>query len=440
MAATVSPVTATGSNAPKSRSLFKLVTIFAGGNVVGTVLHGVSGFLAARLVEPAVFGMFNSFGLVIGYLPFLQIGVFNGLARDLPYYLGKGDKRRAEDLSAAAFGFSALVGGAVMLALCVLAVVFAVRGAWDEASGWVTVAFGGMFYFLCSGYLQSTYRTTGDFVRLTMVTVVEQAASLVLLLAVLAFGFYGLCMRSIASVLVAMVLFWWWRPMPVRPTLKLEPLKRLTKTGVPLFTVSQLNAWWEVANRTLILALMGREALGLYGLAIVGIPAFRILPKAVSQITAPRMAQDFGKDQRVRPLVRSMIRPTAFLFLAMIPITVTAWLVLPHAVRLLLPKYSEGIDATQWALLPAFFTSLNPMIGVLNVAKKNHLYFVCLLLGIGVNAACVFLLTADHLYLEAFPQAMTIGRVCCITAAYAFLAAVWVQEGREPKTIQSAET
>ena len=70
--------------------------------MLGTVLRMLGGILQGRCVPPAVLGLFNGLGLVVGYAPFLQIGISNGLNRELPYFVGKGDQQRVKELAAAA--------------------------------------------------------------------------------------------------------------------------------------------------------------------------------------------------------------------------------------------------------------------------------------------------------------------------------------------------
>jgi hypothetical protein len=75
-------------------SLCSLVAIFGGGNFLSMFLRIAGGVLTARFVLPSELGLFNGIGLVLGYLPFLQLGVLKDLGRELPYYIGKGQKTK----------------------------------------------------------------------------------------------------------------------------------------------------------------------------------------------------------------------------------------------------------------------------------------------------------------------------------------------------------
>ena len=88
--------------AAQPRSMLYLVGALVGGNLAGKLLRMAGGVLQARYAAPQVLGLFNGIGLVLGYAPFLQLGILNGLNRELPYYVGKGDRKRVMELAAAA--------------------------------------------------------------------------------------------------------------------------------------------------------------------------------------------------------------------------------------------------------------------------------------------------------------------------------------------------
>ena len=86
----------------RRRSIVFLAGALAGGNVLSMLLRMVGGYFQARLVVPAMLGLFNGIGLVMNYIPFLQLGILHGLNRELPYYVGRGEYDRVKQLAAAA--------------------------------------------------------------------------------------------------------------------------------------------------------------------------------------------------------------------------------------------------------------------------------------------------------------------------------------------------
>ena len=154
--------------APAARkpSFLYLVSALAGGNVVSSMLRMAGGLLQARFAAPDVLGLFNGIGLVQGYTRFLQLGILNGLNRELPYYYGKGDYRRVQALASVALAWALVLGTAVALALCGVAGWCWMHGDGWLAAAWLANAVLAFQFFYGSMYLQATYRTAHDFARL----------------------------------------------------------------------------------------------------------------------------------------------------------------------------------------------------------------------------------------------------------------------------------
>ncbi|MBL0225446.1 MAG: hypothetical protein IPQ16_07675 [Geobacteraceae bacterium] len=131
----------------KLPSLRKLTAVFAGGNFLSMIIRLSGGFLTARLSDPAVLGLFNGIGLVIGYVPFLQLGVLNGLNRELPYYIGSGDKEHAHALAATAQAWALIVGSVTTAGLLIYSIWHLASGSMDLAAGWFTNAVGAFLFF-----------------------------------------------------------------------------------------------------------------------------------------------------------------------------------------------------------------------------------------------------------------------------------------------------
>src|SRR5690606_10146101 len=87
------------AGAPRRSSLARLFAVLAGGNMLATVMKSLAGVLVARLVSPATLGLFNGIGTVQNYVVLAQGGLAQGLTRDLPYHLGRGDRERALHLA-----------------------------------------------------------------------------------------------------------------------------------------------------------------------------------------------------------------------------------------------------------------------------------------------------------------------------------------------------
>ena len=317
------------------RSVLFLAGSLIGANAVSLGLRFVSGWLQLFLVkDPEVLGTFKLFGIALGYVPFFQGGVFHGLNRELPYYVGKGDRRRVEELAAAAQAWALALSAIAALVFFALAGWNLLRGQLWPATGWATCAACSFTLFYNTSYLQATFRTGHDFARLALVNVVQSTLTVALLVLVYLWSFYGLCLRLMIADLVAMGLLYYWRPVRVGPKLDLGCLKHLlvigrrsssrrssTAIGRPHWTVNSSRA-----------SLEGR-GWGDYYPATQVCQSFEFLPLAIMQVIYPRMAEQFGRTGSLKDLIPMTVKPDAARLAAMmIPLAVAGWWLLPPIV------------------------------------------------------------------------------------------------------------
>jgi O-antigen/teichoic acid export membrane protein len=414
-----------GDSVPKRQSVAFLVSALAGGNIVASALRMAGALMVARLVAPAVLGLFNGIGLVQGYAPFLLLGITNGLNRELPYYVGKGDQVRVRELAAAAQAWALLLGGLAATMLLGVAVWQLALRQWALAAGWATNAITVFFLFYGQNYLQITLRTRGDFARLALVNVVQSLVLLAGVVLVWWLAFYGLCLRALLGGVIQLALLWYWRPVKVLPAWNNAHLMHLLKIGAPIFVVGMTYAYWTTLDSTLVLYHAGTRGLGLYSLVIIVGATLQLLPDALSQVLYPQMAEQFGRTGDVRVVVRSAFRPMIFSLLIMIPLVAVAWVLMPSAVRLLLPNYVAAIPAAQWSLLVPLVMCLAPINLVYNVVRRQGLYAVAILLGMVAYYGALRWLLRKGPDLATFPQAMLAGRIIFLAAAYGGMLMLW---------------
>lgn len=425
----------TGAGAPSPRlSLLAQVSALVGGNLAASALRMVNGFFTARVVEPAVMGLFSGIGLVQGYIPFFSLGILNGLNRELPYYIGKGDHARARELASAAQAWALALGAGVALSLTGVAAWYAYYGKWTVAAGWLTNAISGFSLFYSTYYLQVTFRTRGDFARLALVNVIQSVISLLLVMIVWWLTFYGLCLRAVLVLIVQNALLWLWRPIRVGPEWNRRHLLHLFKIGAPIFAVGQLYVYWTALDGTLMLLYCGQRGLGLYAVAVMASTSLLMLPDAITQVLYPQMAEQYGRCNDLRALVRSAVRPMMLALLVVVPLTIAGWACMPWVVTALLPKYVDAIPAAQWSLLLAPVMCLHPVNNVFVVVKRQDLYAIAIVVGMAAYYGCVRWFLRDGPDITVFPRAMIAGKAFFILACYAGLAWMLRKEGKLRKS------
>lgn len=413
------------------RSVFFLVGSLSGGNLLAMAMRLGGGILLGRLVAPSTLGLFAGIGLVLGYATTAQLGILNGVNRELPYHLGRGDTARAHSLAAAGQAWALAVGGLVSAGLLIVAAWQLLQGDLQQAAGWATNAVLAMFSFYgINGYLSITFRTTSEFIRLARVNVVEALTNFGALILVAAFGFYGLCLRAILAGAASTALLFRWRPVRVRPRWSWSALRHLFIIGAPIYGVGQVHGlWMSVVNSTLVLNFTGTHGLGLYAMVAVEIAALEVVPAALAQVLYPRMAQEYGAGRDTRHLVRISIKPMLATAAGLAVVAAVGWFAVEPAVRVVIPQYVEAVPAMQWALLLSVVSSFQPVVGVFNVVRRQDMYLAAVIAGIVAYAVALLALqpSAD---LTAFPKAILIGNFVFMVVGYLLVVRLQRREAR----------
>jgi O-antigen/teichoic acid export membrane protein len=417
--------------AARRLSVMYLAGVLAGGNLLGNALRMAGGLLQNRYVKPEVLGTFNGIGLVLGFARFLQLGVLNGLNRELPYYFGQNDQKRVRELAAAAQAWAMALGVVVGIPFLGVAVWLALHGDFPMAAGWLAYGLLGFVFFYATMYLPSTYRTAHDFARLSTVNVVQNAVALVCVLAVVCCGFYGLCLRATIPVLIGLWILRRWQPIRVGPVWSFRHLRHLLVVGLPIFAVGELGGpLWVLIDQKLVQHFLDARGLGLYSMVLVAGGTMDLLPQAFSQVIYPRMSEHYGRTHNLAEIMLMAVRPSIMLVAGMLAVVVLGWWLARPLTAILLPNYLEAVPAMQWSLLGSVAISSCLVFNVYNVARRQDLYGIVQVASIGSYFLTLMWLIRNGADLAAFPKAMLVGKIVFAVAGLALLIPVYVQHAK----------
>ena len=360
------------------------------------MLLGVVGSLVqARYVAPEEMGVFRTFGIVAGYLTFLHLGVFDGLQREVPIQLGRGDRVRAERAASASLTWI-LFASAVSAALFVgLALQAAWNSEWMQFWGWLafTPAVVGTMY---GGYLGTTFRTSQQFRSLSRSSVISAGAGTLVLPLLPVMGYYGACLRTSVSSLANLLSLHQWRPMKVRPVLDWRAFREVVRIGLPLSGIGYVGtALWISVEGTLVLKWYGLEALGLYSMAVFLRGFIVQLAQNVNQVIGVKIYEQYGRTGRIDHCLALSLKPAAIATLASLPLVATGWALVPGGLLLVAPKYEDAALMAQLMLLMLPLTFLRLPATILWATGRTTYCFIPIAAGF-----LVFVAGAELLWLN----------------------------------------
>ena len=231
----------------------RTVAVFASGNTVAMVLGVIGSLVQARYIGPEDMGVFRTFGIVAGYLTFLHLGVFDGLGREIPLQLGRGNQAKAEQAASACLAwimFLSLSCWAIFLGLALRAASY---GEWMQFWGWLAYSLFIVATFY-GGYLGMTFRTGQQFIALSKTSVIHAISGTLVLPLLPIMGYYGVCLRTAVGSATNMFFLHCWRPLRVRPRLDWPSFREVVRIGLPLSGAGYLaTSLWVSLEGTFML-------------------------------------------------------------------------------------------------------------------------------------------------------------------------------------------
>jgi O-antigen/teichoic acid export membrane protein len=400
----------------------KVLIRFASSQLISNALTLISGFLIIRIVDPETYGLYSGYQIYLGYVILMHGGVLNGLNRELPYLLGKGEDNKGKDLADSANLLTLLISILASLFFFILTIINLVNKQYTVSIILFSYTIISFFYLYNSLFLPFLYKTNKDFNSLSKQRIKTGMANMITVLVVWKFGIYGLCIRGIFMAVYLFYLLNKNKPYKLKLNYNLTNYRHLLKIGFPIFLVGRINPLWQTIMSNYILVVGGPLYFGYYSLALIIQSSISVIPNAFSQIIYPRMSIMYGQGQSVSFILRANVKPLIFQFIFMVFISGVSFLILPYIVKLLLPKYALGIKAAQWALFTSVVLSFAALNNIYNVIGKQQYLISALLIGAIIGSVFVyFSILVYGFKLETFTQGFLIGSFFQVLIGFLFL-------------------
>ena len=381
-----------------------------------------SNIIAAAFVPPKDFGIIQTVMLLPTYFSFLQLGIFNGLGRELPFRLGMGDGSAAQAIVDSSWkGAKAVCLVGLVFSLCVLAYYlfagYPVLYLIAIIPAAVTICTDPLF-----NHLEGVYRGCREFTKLGKALVVHNLVSLVASLLPIVGGAVGFAIsRMIQS---------WIRIAARSPQVPMKPagpgtwegIRGLSRVGLPLLASGTIYNYLGVADRSLVAAMMGPEDVGRLTLSALGINAIQFIPVMIGSQLYPRISAEYGRTGSPSALRRYFWIGFQLTLGAVVPTAVLGYLFVGPFTRAFLPKYLEGIHAAELSSLGCIGFVYYAISGIIATLGKTTLYMAFMLVSYVITWTIGVYLLRHGSGIEGAAIARMIGNavLCVATLVYAY--------------------
>lgn len=338
----------------------KVISIVAGVNFLSVAISGISGILYSRWISPDELGEFNKYGILTGYLSIGLIFVHGALPRQYPYLIGRGEVEEANRVSSAAkwwYLFFSWVGTLIFVGLSLYALQ---KNNFRAVLGWL-VQIPALWFAIYGLYLQSMYRSSNDFIKLSNNQLIASLSAFVMLVFVKFFLYWGFLIRYFLQGSISLWVHEKYNPAPVKARFDLPRLKQLAIMSLPLSIPAYIDTYLLNSSISFfILDFLGERDLGIYSWALMLQGIAMILVRTIHQVYLTKITIRFGQTNNFRDCFYYSLKPTLFSVGASIIISFLFYFMIRPFVTLIAPEYIKSVPVLQILIwqIPLFATGL----------------------------------------------------------------------------------
>jgi O-antigen/teichoic acid export membrane protein len=362
-----------------SETIVKDSLAFSGSTYFSYIFKIITNLVVRRFLSPAVMGLFSELMLVNQYSKLHHLGMLTSLHREIPFYRGKNDTKKVDELKSNAFTFCLIT--AVILAVTLIAVSEYLKHInYDEKFilGLFLISLIIVVEMIVS-YYSVILRTHNKFFFLgkfnILLAIIEVLLTVFL---IMRFGLNGIFLALFFTFFLGAIYLFFFSGFNLGINLKvpLKEIKRLLSIGIPIELSSLSRMLFSTIDRFMIIIFLGRLELGLYSIATMAYNFLLPLPRGVYSVIFPKFIEEFGKSDDIKKVRDYLVKPT-MIFAYLFPIVIGIILIiLPLVVEYILPRYQAGLFSANILVLSTFFHSLTFMWGILLIAIYKQIKMV----------------------------------------------------------------
>jgi O-antigen/teichoic acid export membrane protein len=354
----------------------KTGVIFGVSSIASGVVAMVVGIIIIRWIEPGNLGIWQSLSVLQLYIPFLELGVPNGLNRELPYLYGQGKEEEGIKYAQSAQYFMILVA-ALLFVVTIIALIVLLLLQTDRmiVAGVVTV---GMLLTVNAyqRFLTVTYRSSQSFLSLSRLYWIQMVVQIGLLPLVWLYEYYGLLLYSFLIAFIFTISMHIARPIKEGPLLNKNYLKHLIAIGLPVFGMGYIRGISNSFNRIVLLLKGGALSVGLFTPVSAISTLITMLPGVLGNFFFPRMNHILGASNDPVKLWPVVVKINLILFFFSAPFIAVVWWSTPYLITTYFEKYKDAIGAMQLFSINFLFSGTLVSHNVIYAVKAYTLGYI----------------------------------------------------------------
>lgn len=344
----------------------------------------IVGMVVSKILGPNMLGYWGLFHIVTNYYVFSNLGVTNGLTRELGLLIGKNERGSMKNNIGAASAVHIVFPGTTSLILIVYSFFLISPLSW-------VFLFSGIVGFV-QLYEETLIRITNAFEKHKMLAGISVFRSLISFLIVIPLVyFFDLRGRMIAALILAiigLIVTYKYLPVPLSISFNKSHIINLISIGFPIALTGFLSASFFLVDRLVITKFLSIEDLGFYTFAFYLVTVVMNIKSNVAGILYQRQNIIFGADGVINKQRLFEVSKSSALFTTDLTGVLSGLILIVFSffVKYFMPEYINSIAITYIIVFSQVMGSIN----VFNTVGKHTHYLLIMVASLAINVAlCV---------------------------------------------------
>lgn len=370
-----------------SSILFREFSLFSSSTVAYQGSNLIVIMIAAKLLGPEIYGLWNLLALIVVYGAYLHLGALDIMSRNIPIYKGMDNKKKMHELLGIGLGITLLVPITVGLVIVFASEIFFTSSPllrWSLKLMTIYL-FLQMLLQYSQRYLKANCQFDKVSYQLFMLAIVLPFITIPL---IKLYSLEGLILGQ--SITILIVLFLTIRYVPFNFHIEFDPKKifPVVKIGFPIMLLGIAYIFFETVDRWIIVEFLDIRELGYYSLANKAFAFVMLLAAVIGEQIYPRMAEKYGERGDPTYLIPLIFKQIVMTWVVIVPLIITLYVLIPFLIKAFLSEYIPAIGIVNIFLLGAFFFA--PALAFSNylIITDKHIYcLICIIFSIFLNIA-----------------------------------------------------
>jgi O-antigen/teichoic acid export membrane protein len=327
-------------------------------------------------LDPSDMGYYSIVITVSSYGALLQLGLMNGLNRELPVALGQGKKERNLNLVGETTSSVILIQTFFLIVYFIVISLISFDDSIKESAFFLAglAVIPSQLLSMVMLRLRAEQRTMAFAILHLLTTITTVAVSFV---AIQYFGFKGAIWVLITINLLAFIIVTI-RYLPAANYLYFnsKDISYLLRIGFPTMLSSLVVALFLSMDKLFIMRFLSIEDLGLYQIAFLPMVLGVSIQSLVSQFLSPKLLFKFGAGSSLHSLYKESLKVSVSIMLLMVFLGPLITFIIESIIEVWLPRYSEALPLITIFYVASIFMAAN-LSDIIYSASNKPLIMLC---------------------------------------------------------------